>query len=83
MILVVEGRACAALLGRVHIWDMAGVWAVKEGVDCEFSLVGLYSKNPPSWGDLLKGKRSDEPLIFSSSDMVDRVLNYVETVEEQ
>lgn len=78
MILVVEGRACATLLSRIHIWDLAGVWALKQGVDCEFSLLGLYSKTPPEWPQLLRGKRSEEPLIFSSKEMIDRVMDYVE-----
>jgi len=78
MAFVAAGAADAALLGRPHLWDIAGGAAlVMRGGGQLLTLSG----GPCDWAPLLAGQRPAEPLICGPEKTVRAILPYIKIRE--
>jgi myo-inositol-1(or 4)-monophosphatase len=64
--LVARGAAAAAVLGRVHLWEIAAGWALLDAVGGE--IVSLDSGIPLDLARLLDGRRSTEIAVAGMRD---------------
>lgn len=68
--LVIDGRAVGALLGRLHIWDVAAAWGIARSTP--FVLETLRGQ-PPEWDHLVESNPTREGLIFASRDVTEKI----------
>lgn len=70
MVLVLQGRACGALLGRRHLWDVIVGWGLSHRTDLE---LGILSGHSVDREVLVRGESSPEPLLFAHRTVIDRL----------
>ncbi len=74
MAYVAAGCSDAAILGRPHLWDIAGGAAM---ILHQGGVVLTFSGGPCDWKPLIAGERPPEPLICGMEKSVRAILKYV------
>lgn len=74
MIYVARGSALGALIGRVHVWDIAAAQAILERVG---GALAYLSGRPVETEELLDGRRAPEPMVAAAPGDLDRLLGQI------
>lgn len=73
--LVVDGRAVGALMGTLHVWDLAAIYGLSD--PNQFDLRTLDG-GKPDWSSLAMGAESQNNLLFAQSYNMDDLLSRIE-----
>lgn len=74
IIYVARGSAVGALIGDVHIWDIAAAAAILERVGGSLSYL---DGSPVVWADLLDGRRARQPMLAARPGLLHLLLKEI------